>query len=60
MKKILRRAFEEGREGRVLMMQARLDSAREMPEEHARILRQLKLFGQTVPEGGLFSNRTLH
>lgn len=60
MKKILRRAFDEGREGRVLMMQERLDAARDIPADHAHILHQLKLFGQIIPDGGIFSNKTLH
>lgn len=60
MKEILRRALEEGREGRVLMIQERLASARDIPPEHEAVLRQIKLFGQTVPQGSVFQSHMVH
>lgn len=61
MKEILRRACEEGREGRVLLIQQRLDAVRDIPPEHAHILKQLKLFGRTdIPQAGPFSSLSVH
>lgn len=51
----MKRAMNEGREGRIRMIQERLDAAREMPEDHAYILQQLRWFGQVVPQGTPFS-----
>lgn len=59
MKSILKRAMEEGREGRVRMIQDRLKAAREIPEDHKRILLEIQLFGQTLPKNP-FGNMTLH
>lgn len=56
----MKRAMDEGREGRVLMIQQRLDAAREMPEDHAYILRQLQLFGRVIPQGSIFSSSMIH
>lgn len=61
MKEILRRACEEGREGRVLMIQQRLDAIRDIPPEHAHILMQLRLYGRTdIPQAGLFTSHSVH
>lgn len=56
----MKRAMSEGREGRVLMIQQRLEAARDMPEDHAYILRQLQLYGQTVPRQSVFSSMLIH
>lgn len=60
MKGILRRAMEEGREGRVLMIQERLGAVRDIPPEHQHILTHLRLFGQVIPQGSVFSNPSIH
>jgi hypothetical protein len=60
MKEILRRAMEEGREGRVLMIQQRLEAVRDIPPEHQHILKQLRLYGQIIPEGSIFSSHRIH
>lgn len=60
IRKIMKRAMDEGREGRVLMIQQRLDAAREMPEDHAQVLRQLQLFGRVIPQGSVFSSQMIH
>lgn len=59
MKSILKRAMDEGREGRVRMIQERLKAAREIPEDHKRILLEIQLFGQALPKNP-FGNMTLH
>lgn len=56
IRKIMKRAMSEGREGRVLMIQQRLEAARTMPDDHADILRQLQLFGRVIPQGSIFSS----
>ena len=58
-KAILKRAREEGREGRVRMIQERLRAARELPEDHKRILLELSVFGKAVPKSP-WQNLTLH
>lgn len=60
IRKIMKRAMDEGREGRVLMIQQRLEAARDMPEDHAVILRQLQLFGRTIPQGSVFHSSMIH
>lgn len=60
MKEILRRALEEGREGRVLLIQQRLAAARDIPPEHEEVLKQLKLFGRVVPQGSVFQSHMVH
>lgn len=50
VKNILKRAMEEGREGRVKMIQDRLKSAREIPDEHKQILFELQMFGRVLPK----------
>lgn len=52
--------MEEGREGRVLMIQQRLDAVRDIPPEHQHILTHLRLFGQVIPQGSLFSSHSIH
>lgn len=56
IRKIMKRAMSEGREGRVLMIQQRLEAARTMPDDHADILRQLQWFGRVIPQGSIFSS----
>lgn len=60
IRKIMKRAMDEGREGRVLMIQQRLDAARDMPDDHAHVLRQLQLYGRTIPQGSIFSSSMIH
>lgn len=50
MKAILKRAMEEGREGRVKMIQDRLKAARDIPEDHRQILFELQMFGRVLPK----------
>ena len=50
MKAILKRALEEGREGRVKMIHDRLRAAREIPEDHKQILFELQMFGRVLPK----------
>lgn len=50
IKLILKRALEEGREGRVKMINDRLRAAREIPEEHRQILFELQMFGRVLPK----------
>ncbi len=52
---ILKRAFEEGRTGRVLMIHEARQAARDVPKDHRKILNDLRLFGQVVPTGSIFS-----
>ncbi len=59
MKSILKRAMDEGREGRVRMIQDRLKAARDIPEDHKRILLEIQLFGQALPKNP-FENMTMH
>jgi len=50
IKAILKRAREEGREGRVKMIHDRLKAAREIPEDHKKILLEITLFGKALPK----------
>ena len=56
IQRILKRAWDEGRTGRVLMIHEARKSARDIPEDHQKILNDLKLFGQVVPSGSVFSS----
>lgn len=60
IKAILKRAREEGREGRVKMIQDRLKAARDMPEDHKKILFELQTFGRVLPKSPFQTNLTLH
>lgn len=60
MKSILKRAMEQGREGRVLEVQRRLKAAREIPQEHKQILLEISLFGKAFPKSPFQGNFTLH
>ncbi len=51
--------MEEGREGRVLEVQRRLKAAREIPDDHKKILLEISLFGKALPKNP-FQNGTLH
>lgn len=60
MKSILKRAMDEGREGRVRMIHERLKAARDIPEDHKKILLELQLFGQVLPKSPFQASLTLH
>ncbi len=60
IRSILKRAMEEGREGRVLEVQRRLKAAREIPAEHQEILFQLQMFGRVLPKSPFQASLTLH
>lgn len=60
IKAILKRAAEEGREGRVKMIQDRLKAARDMPEDHKRVLFELQTFGRVLPKSPFQESLTLH
>lgn len=53
---ILKKAWEGGKPGRVLMIHEARKSAREIPDDHQKILNDLRLFGQMVPTGTIFSS----
>jgi formiminotetrahydrofolate cyclodeaminase len=59
IKAILKRAMEEGREGRVKMIQDRLKSAREIPYDHKQILFELQIFGRVLPKSP-WASSTVH
>lgn len=50
MRSILKRALEEGREGRVKMIHDRLQAARDIPDDHRKILLEIQLFGKALPK----------
>ena len=60
MKAILKRAMDEGREGRVKMINDRLKAARELPEDHKKILFELQTFGRVLPKSPFQTSLTLH
>lgn len=60
MKSILKRAMDEGREGRVRMIQERLKAARDIPEDHKKILLEISLFGKALPKSPFQASLTLH
>lgn len=60
IKAILKRAAEEGREGRVKMINDRLKAAREIPEDHKKILFELQMFGRVLPKSPFQASLTLH
>ncbi len=60
MKSIIKRAMDEGREGRVKMIQDRLKAAREIPDDHKMILLELQLFGKTLPKSPFQASDTRH
>ncbi len=60
MRSILKRAMDEGREGRVKMIQDRLKAAREIPEEHKKILFEIQMFGRALPKSPFHASMTLH
>lgn len=59
-KGILKRAMEEGRTNSVRRMQERLKAAREVPEEHKKILLEISLFGKSLPKSPFQASLTLH
>lgn len=60
MKAILKRAMDEGREGRVKMINDRLKAAREIPEDHKKALLELQLFGRVLPKSPFQASSTIH
>lgn len=60
MKSILKRAMDEGREGRVKMIQDRLKAARDIPDEHRQILFEISLFGKALPKSPWQTSQTWH
>lgn len=60
LRTILKRAMEQGREGRVLEFQKRLKSAQEMPVEHRQILTEIALFGRSLPKSPFQMSLTVH
>lgn len=60
MRSILKRAMDEGREGRVKMINDRLKAAREIPEDHKKILFELQTFGRVLPKSPFSMSMTLH
>lgn len=59
-KGILKRAMEEGRTNSVRRMQERLKAAREVPEDHKKILLEITLFGKALPKSPFQAGLTLH
>jgi len=59
-KSIIKRAMEEGRTNSVRRMQERLKAAREVPEEHKKILLEISLFGKALPKSPFQASLTLH
>ncbi len=59
-KSILKRAMEEGRKDSVRRMQQRLKAARDVPEEHKKILLELSLFGRALPKSPFQAGMTIH
>ena len=59
-KSIIKRAMDEGRTNSVRRMHERLKAAREVPEEHKKILLEIALFGKTLPKSPFQTNLTLH
>jgi hypothetical protein len=60
MRKILKRAMDEGREGRVKMIQDRLKTARDIPDDHKQILFELSVFGRTFPKSPFQASLMIH
>lgn len=60
IKSILERAMEEGRQGRVLEVQKRLKAAREIPEDHKKILKEIELFGRELPKSPFQMSLTIN
>jgi hypothetical protein len=60
IRSILKRAREEGREGRVKMINDRLKAARDIPEDHRQILFELAMFGQVLPKSPFRLGATVH
>ena len=57
---ILKRAMDEGRTNSVRRMNERLKAAREIPEEHKKILLEISLFGKALPKSPFQAGLTLH
>lgn len=60
LKSILKRAMEEGRAGRVKMVQDRLKAAREIPLDHQIILFEIAHIGKAIPKSPFSAGMTLH
>jgi hypothetical protein len=59
-KSILKRAMEEGRMDSVRRMQERLKAAREVPEDHKKILLEITLFGKALPKSPFQASLSIH
>lgn len=59
MRSIMKRAMEEGRQGRVRMIHERLRAAREIPDDHRQILLEIELFGRVLPKSP-WQSTTMH
>ena len=57
---ILKRAMDEGRTNSVRRMNERLKAAREIPEQHKKILLEINLFGKALPKSPFQAGLTLH
>lgn len=60
LRSILKRAMEEGREGRVKMIHDRLKAAREIPPEHQMILFEIAHIGKSIPRSPFSMSLTIH
>ena len=60
VKSILRRAMEEGREGRVKKIHERLKAAREIPLEHQIILFEVAMIGKAIPKSPFSMSLMVH
>jgi len=60
LRSILKRAMEEGREGRVKMIHDRLKAAREIPVEHKMILFEVSMIGKAIPRSPFFMSMSVH
>ncbi len=59
-KSILKRAMEQGRTDAVRRMQERLKAAREIPEDHKKILLEITLFGKAIPKSPFQTSLSIH
>ncbi len=58
-KSILKRAMMENRQNAVRRIQERLNAARDVPQEHKRILLEIQLFGKALPQSP-WQSMTMH
>ncbi len=60
LRSILKRAMDEGREGRVLEVQRRLKAARDIPPEHQMVLFEIAHIGKSIPRSPFSMSLTIH